>query len=371
MNPPAADESAREALWRTVAQAPFRQDFYVLLRRIENLWRERPRLGRALRPADEAVRVAQDPELDFAPAAVSSLRKPERAVAPRLGVRMFGLFGPNGALPLHLTELARGRERQHGDASLRAFIDIFHHRMFLLFYRGWAQAQPAVELDRRNDARIDAIVGSLAGLAPAAARKRDAIGDDTKRQHIALLGRRVRTAEGLADSLAQILGVPVRLESFVGHWLPLRPEDRTRLGLGGAACQIGVGAVAGERVWDRQSKFRLHIGPVSAEQYRRFLPGGAAVRALRDWVRQYVGFDLVWDVRVALAATDVEGCRLGAATPLGYAAWLGASRKRVARDDLVFAPEKRGLGGTNLSFRAEGEQSQPSERSRSLAFGSG
>ena len=348
-----ADETKREAFWRTVAQAPFRQDFYAVLRRIENLWRERPRLGRALRPADEPVRVAQDPELDFAPAPVSSLQKAERAVAPRLGVRMFGLFGPNGALPLHLTELARSRERQHGDASLRAFVDIFHHRMLLLFYRGWAQAQPTVELDRRDDARIDAIVGALGGLAPAAARKRDAIRDDIKRQHIALLGRSVRTAEGLADSLAQILGVPVWLETFVGHWLPLRPEDRTRLGLGGAACQIGVGAVAGERVWDRQSKFRLHIGPVSAQEYRRFVPGGAAVRTVRDWVRQYVGFDLVWDVRVALAATDVDGCRLGADAPLGYAAWLGAPRARVARDDLVFAPEERGLGGTNGSARRD------------------
>jgi type VI secretion system protein ImpH len=67
---------------------------------------------------------------------------------------------------------------------------------------------------------------------------------------------------------------------------------------------------------------------------------------LRDWVRQYVGFDLVWDVQVALAANDVEGCKLGTATPLGYAAWLGAPREKVARDDLVFAPEDRGLGSS-------------------------
>src|SRR6185295_3137821 len=102
-----------------------------------------------------------DAELDFAPAPVSSLVQGERAVAPRLGVRIFGLFGSHGALLLHLTELARSRERQHGDATLRAFIDIFHHRMLLLFYRAWAQAQSAVDLDRRNEARVDAIVGAL------------------------------------------------------------------------------------------------------------------------------------------------------------------------------------------------------------------
>jgi len=337
------DEQGRESFWRAVGAAPFRYDFYALLRRIENLWPERPRLGRALRPLDEPIRIAQDADMDFAPAPVSSFGRHERAPAPRLGVRIFGLFGPHGALPLHLTELARSRERQHGDAGLRAFIDVFHHRMLLLFYRAWAQAQPAVDLDRRDEARFDAMVGALAGLAPATARRRDTINDDTKRQHVAHLGRGVRTAEGLADTLAQLLGVPVRLETYVGHWLPLRPEDCTRLGVGGAAAQLGFGAVAGDAVWDRQSKFRVHIGPLSAEQYRRFLPGGAAVRELRDWVRQYVGFDFVWDVQVALAATDVSGCKLGTETPIGYAAWLGAPRERVAREDLILAPEERGF----------------------------
>lgn len=337
-------EAERGAFWRALAAAPFRQDFYALLRRIENLWRDRPRLGRALRPLDEPVRLAQDADLDFAPAPVSSLGQDSGAPAPRLGVRVFGLFGPHGALPLHLTELARSRERQHGDAALRAFIDIFHHRMLLLFYRAWAQAQPAVDLDRRDDARIDAIVGALGGLAPAAARRRDNVSDDTKRQHIAHLGRGVRTAEGLEHTLAALLGVPVRVENFVGHWLPLRREDRTRLGLGGASSRIGIGAVAGDAVWDRQSSFRIHVGPLSAEQYRRFLPGGAAVRMLRDWVRQYVGFDLVWDLRVALTAPDVQGVQLGADFPLGHATWLGRPHATAARDDLIFAPEERGLG---------------------------
>lgn len=335
------DNEARAAFWRDIARAPFRQDFYALLRRIENLWRDRPRLGRALRPVDEPVRVAQDADLDFAPAPVSSLTTPERAVAPRLGVRIFGLFGSHGALPLHITELARNRERQQGDAALRAFVDLFHHRMLLLFYRAWAQAQPAVDLDRRNEARFDAIVGALGGLAPAAARKRDAIADDFKRRHIALLGRGVRTAEGLADSLRDLLGVPVRVETYVAHWLPLRREECTRLGDTGPAGQLGMGAVAGDAVWDRQSKFRLHIGPVSADHYQRFLPNGAAVRQVRDWVRQYVGFDLVWDMRVALTASDVHGCTLGGAAPLGLASWLGTPVKPAARDDLVFSPEQR------------------------------
>jgi type VI secretion system protein ImpH len=342
---PGTSDATRAEFWRRITQAPFRQDFYALLRELENRWRDRPRLGRALRPVDEPARLAQDPDLDFAAAPVSSVTTAERAVAPRIGVRVFGLFGPHGALPLHLTELARNRERQHGDATLRAFVDIFHHRMLLLFYRAWAQGQPAVDLDRRDEARYDAIVGALGGLAPAAARKRDAVPDDFKRRHIAILARGVRTSEGLADTLRDLLGVPVRLETYVAHWLPLRREERTRLGDTGPSGRLGLGAVAGDAVWDRQSKFRLHIGPVSAEQYRHFLPQGEAVRKVRDWVRQAVGFDLVWDMRVALVASDVQGCTLGGAAPLGFAAWLGAPARPVARDDLVLAPEERSYRG--------------------------
>ena len=62
--------------------------------------------------------------------------------------RLFGLLGPNGPLPLHLTEYARERLRHAGDPTLSRFLDIFHHRFLALFYRAWAQAQPHVNRDR-------------------------------------------------------------------------------------------------------------------------------------------------------------------------------------------------------------------------------
>ena len=43
-----------------------------LLRRIDSLRPESPRTGQALRPSQEAVRLAQQPALDFAPAALSA-----------------------------------------------------------------------------------------------------------------------------------------------------------------------------------------------------------------------------------------------------------------------------------------------------------
>src|SRR5688572_11164869 len=92
-----------------LAAAPYQCDFYQTLRRLECLYAEKPRWGRALRPVDERIRLGQDPDLSFAPAPIASFDAGTDGSPPRLQVRLFGLLGPNGPLPLHITEYARER----------------------------------------------------------------------------------------------------------------------------------------------------------------------------------------------------------------------------------------------------------------------
>src|SRR5215211_3116331 len=160
------------AFLAAVADAPYRYDFYQTLRRLECLYAEKPRLGSALRPVDEPVRLGQDPDLSFANAPLASFDLPDGR-PPRLQVRLFGLFGPNGPLPIHITEYARERLRHADDPTFCRFLDIMHHRFIALFYRAWAQAQPAVNRDRPADDRFTVYVGAFLGMAPAAVRDRD------------------------------------------------------------------------------------------------------------------------------------------------------------------------------------------------------
>ena len=92
-----------------VSREPYRYDFYQTLRRVECLYPARPRWGTALRPVDEPLRLGQEPELAFAPSPLASLDPGANGAPPRLHVRLFGLLGPNGPLPIHLTEYARHR----------------------------------------------------------------------------------------------------------------------------------------------------------------------------------------------------------------------------------------------------------------------
>ncbi len=86
---------------------------------------------------------------------------------PRISIYGFGLFGPNGPLPLHLTEYARERRRHHSDNTLSAFADLFHHRLILLFYRAWADAQSVNSLDRPDGHRFVDYVASLMNMGQA------------------------------------------------------------------------------------------------------------------------------------------------------------------------------------------------------------
>jgi type VI secretion system protein ImpH len=345
---PAAYER-RMRLFDSLAQEPWAHDFFALLREIDALGNGNPRLGTALRPGAEAVRLGQDPELDFAPAAVMSFRADAQR-PPRIGVRFFGLFGPMGPLPLHFTEYARDRQRNHGDATFARFTDIFHHRALLLFYRAWAQCQPTVQADRPADDQFAKWVSALFGQAPQAFRGADKVPDVAKRFVAGHLARPTRNAESVSKVLRQYFKVPIRVQPHVGHWLALRAEDCTRLGRPGArrSAPLGVSAVAGSRVWDRQYKLRLHIGPLRLDQYVRFLPGQRTLSELRDWMRQLIGFDMVWDVTLHLQGAQVPPLQIGrgAATQcaLGWTTWLGrggrANRKHqhVDRSDLRLNP---------------------------------
>jgi len=303
-----------------LAEAPYLYDFYQTLRRLECLFDRSPLWGEALRPIDEPVRLGQDPDLSFAPASLASFDATGNGV-PRLQVRLFGLFGPNGPLPLHVTEYVRERLRLANDPTLSRFLDIFNHRFLALFYRAWAQAQPHVSRDRPTADRFTVYVGSLLGMAPRASRDRDALPDLAKFFHVGTLIRQARNAEGLRHILQHFFRVPVTIEEFVGHWMVLKAPEQTSLLRDGAA--LGSGAVLGSRVWDRQHKFRVHLGPLTLTKYESFLPGGRPLRQLVDWIRMYLCFELDWDVRLMLDRREVPPLMLGRGQRLGWTTWLG------------------------------------------------
>ena len=317
-----------------LAAAPHRYDLFQTLRRIEGAHPQQPRLGDAPRPVDEPIRFAQEASLTFAPAALARIERTPGA-PPRLVQRIFGLLGPNGPLPTHLTEYVRERLLHHADPTLQRFLDMLVHRFGLLFYRAWARAQPVVGLDRAEDNRAARHIGAIAGLGEPGTRERDAVRDGPKLFFVGRLARSVRDADGLRAWLSAHFEVPVRIEQFAGHWMALDRAERSRLTRHGQPA-LGAGAVLGAQVWDVQHKFRIVVGPLDWAGYCALLPDRPALNELRAMVRQYVGFEFDWDLQLVLRAGEAPAWRLAAPHAvgrvgcLGRTAWLG--RVKAGRD---------------------------------------
>lgn len=329
----AAALSLEEALER----GPDRFDFFQAVRRLECLYSDKPRLGQGTRASDDPVRLAEEPTMAFAPRTVASFaRDPE--LPPRLSVFFFGLFGPNGPLPLHLTEYARDRQHNSADRTFSRFADIFHHRLLCLFYRAWADARPTVQFDRPETDRFALYVGALFGLGMPSLRGRDDLPDLSKLHYAGRLACPARSAEGLRDLLADFFQVPVDVVQFVGHWLEIPAENRLRLGEAPLTGALGETTVLGSRIWSGQQKFRIVMGPLAFQDYRRLLPGGEAQRRLTSFVRMYAGDELAWDVKLVLKKEEVPPLALGGGAALGLTTWCVSRTPERDPDELTLQP---------------------------------
>ncbi len=271
-----------------------------------------------------------------------------------------------------MTELVRERLTHNSDAGLQRFIDLLNHRFTLLFYRAWAQAQPTLSHDRPNDQQFTRRLGALSGIGNESLLQRDAAGDAPKLFFTGRLARQTRDADGLLAWVRSEFDAPVRIEQWHGHWMPLARDERTRLKSSGRPASLGIGqklghgAVLGSSVWDVQSKFRIVVGPVREARYHAFLPGGSDLARLQAMVRQWVGLEFEWDVKLILARPDVPRMRIGRNGELGRSCWLGRFKKPGDADDLVIDVE-RTLRRTNTGLPQRSSGTQSTQRNTEVA----
>lgn len=309
-------------------------EFYAALRYAECAYPSMPRLGESLRAADEPARLGQVPSLVFAP---TMFLEAERRADGRLwlGGAFLGLFGPNGPLPLHLTEYAHDRRVNFRDPTFARFADVFHHRLLSLFYRAWADAQPTVHRDRPDSDRFRTYVGAVFGLGQGSLRERDPMPDAAKLYHAGRLAGQTRNPEGLGAILSDFFGEAVKIVEYQGEWMVLAAEDRLHLKGTGPSVSLGVGATLGASVWAAQGKFRIVLGPLQYADFERYLPGATALEQLRAIVRNYIGHELDWELQLVLDRKQVPGVRLGEHGRLGWTSWLGQHSTQQHASDLI------------------------------------
>jgi type VI secretion system protein ImpH len=134
------------------------------------------------------------------------------------------------------------------------------------------------------------------------------VADDALAFYAGALQKRPVSAVTIQRVLSQYFSIPVKLEQFIGRWFALASSSQTSLGMNNAC--LGQSALVGERVWQRDLRMRLTLGPMKRERYARFLPGGPGEKALKELLTLFTGVTLEYEVRLSLAAEDVGPARL-------------------------------------------------------------
>ena len=347
------------------------------MRLLEKLAPKRAPIGLDGPPADEVARFRAHLSMSFPPSQIVALDPPDEEHSnPLLTVTFMGLYGPSGVLPLHYTQLlmdiqrdVRGPERR----SLRAWLDLFDHRFISLFYRAWEKYRFHLQYERGEAFRatpdtftlgIRSLMGwgthgltHRLGGRRAEAVRRVPDWSDTAEPPPALPGsttavalrrvfaQRPRNATNLPTLLADYFRLPFAVQQFRGQWLAIPVRGRPRLGEFGS---LGIDAVAGERTWDVQSRFRVRVGPLTYLQFEDLLPDPAAIKERKTFflvaqmARLFAGSEFDFDIQLVLAGPEVPEAQLtdaaGAGPRLGWTVWLISGTPDDA-DDAVFDAE--------------------------------
>jgi type VI secretion system protein ImpH len=360
-----------ERLW----EEGFAFDFFQAVRIMERLFPDRRPIGRDGPAREEVVRFRARLALTFPPSSIYELTPATEALRlPLMEVAFMGLYGPSGVLPRHYTELllrlqrdSKGPER----TALRAWFDLFNHRVVSLFYRAWEKYRFYIPYERKEyalsepDTFTQGLL-SLIGLGTNRLRDRLRVAaweeqdnelrprllaqiDDLVLLHYSgILSHRRRHAVTLEAMLRDYFRLPVRVKQFQGQWFRLDEANQSRMGPDGPNNQLGVNLVAGSRVWDVQSKIRIRVGPLAYRDFSAFLPDRTPVVQRKRFfilvhlVRLFVGPGLDFDAQLVLRADEVPETKLGGegGSQLGWNTWVRSLDFPHDADDPVFEGEE-------------------------------
>ena len=328
------DEIPADSLLARLFAEPWTFEFFQAVKLLQQLLPERSPVGGFDEPRSESVRFTTATNVGFPASEIQSLDAGE---PPRMAVNFLGLTGPQGMLPLAYSLYVAERQRA-GDHALKSFLEIFDHRMLSLFYRAWEKTHVAVAYHRPGRDWLTRHLLDLVGLGTAGMQDRLSIPESALLAYAGIFAASTRSAAGLEQILSDYFGVAVSVQQFVGAWYPLSRVTQSELGDDTMASALGLGAVAGDEIWDQQSRVRIRIGPLTREQYETFLPGGSAHEPLQALTRFYTNGQIDFEIQLVLQREDVPACKLDDALPLplSWCTWLRTTPMTRDPDDAVF-----------------------------------
>jgi len=245
--------------------------------------------------------------------------------AIRFVLSFMGMLGVSSPLPHYFSEYCiRYKEESR---PLSDFLNIFNHRIYVLFYRAWKKYRVANMAAPGDSSGLIDKIALLAGVH-----------DTTQPQHArllaytGLLSQSCRSAEGLKVLLSDYFNaIPVAITEFVDRWAEIRDLKKI-----GEDSVLGVTTMIGTHVRDVAGKFRIVLGPLDKETFETFLPDSPNIALAKEITRQYCADPLEFDIEVKLEPAVLSPIVLGSNNaPLGITSSCGKSTEKADEYSII------------------------------------
>lgn len=307
-----------------------RFSFYQAIRLIHALDPEAPKVGFQGPVERERVRLRPNLSLGFAVADIERIGQtlfPDETPRWHIDANFLGLYGPASPLPTTYTEEILNDEFQNESESLvRGFLDLFHHRLLSLLYRGWEKYRHTVQYDPRGrdflSSRLLMLIGADLPWLPESQH----LPAGRLLAYAGLLTQRPRSAESLRAMLQEHFPEgEVSLTQCLPRSKRIMASQLNRLGM--LNSRLGVDCTLGSSIVDAAGSFGVRVGPLDFENYTDFMPDRDSMAQLNELVDMFNSDGMDYEVTVVLHGEEVPGLQLGnPVRRLGYSSWLGEGR---------------------------------------------
>jgi type VI secretion system protein ImpH len=289
---------------------------------------------------NKTIRIQPNLTLAFPASDVESVQEVGDPEEPRFLVtaNFLGLYGPASPLPTFYTEELI-EEAAEDESVSRDFIDILNQRLFALLFECWGKYRQSLKVvEEKSSAYIDRLF-CLLGLGEVSFRK-DITEPQRLLRYIGLFTQLPHSALGLKTLLNDALGgMPIEVIPCVMRTAKI-PRNQT-LSLGASAFRLGIDTYLGDELPDRMGRFRIRLGPLTREAFKRFSPGSEDFNRVSFLADLYFVEPLEHELELILAEGEALTARLGdpGRATLGVDTWIFSSPE-LGEVRAVFSPQR-------------------------------
>ncbi|MBN1850091.1 MAG: type VI secretion system baseplate subunit TssG [Deltaproteobacteria bacterium] len=251
---------------------------------------------------------------------------------------ILGLYGSSSPLPIFYTEDLID-EANEDESTTRDFINIINQRLFSLLFESWSKYRLYLKVVEEEDPSHINRLFCLLGLGGESIR-RDIAEPYRLLRYLGLLTQFPRSARGLETLLTDAFGIQVAVIPCIQRTVQVPEDQRLRLG-GEEGSSLGMDSYLGDHMEDRMGKFRIQVGPLFGDDYKRFSPGTDAFERLIFLTKFYFVEPLEYDIELIMAEGAAQTICLGDPTrsTLGMDTWIFSSRE-LGEVRVIFHPKK-------------------------------